>query len=179
MTSSKSRIIKASLPLIFFFGLVILLYNALSSHSQVIPSVLIGKPVPEFELPSLFNKQPISNESLKGKTYLLNVWASWCPGCQVEHPLVEQLSNQQVIPIYGFNYKDDSDDAKRWLQQFGNPYADIIADREGRTAIDFGVYGAPETFLIDSEGIIRHKIVGVLTPENIQSELLPLINKYK
>lgn len=179
MNSKHSRLLKASLPLLFFFALVALLYNALNTHTQVIPSALIGKPVPNFELPSLMNGKSITNESLKGKSYLLNVWASWCPGCRVEHPLVEDLAKRNLIDVYGFNYKDDANDAKRWLQQFGNPYKDIIADLEGRTAIDFGVYGAPETFLIDSEGIIRHKIIGVLTPESIENELLPLIKKYQ
>jgi cytochrome c biogenesis protein CcmG/thiol:disulfide interchange protein DsbE len=178
MSTNKSRVIKASLPLIVFLGLVGLLYNALNTHSRVIPSALIDKPVPQFTLPSLMTGQEITNQSLLGETYLLNVWGSWCPGCQTEHPIVEEIARQKIIPVYGFNYKDEPDDANRWLRQFGNPYKDIIADIDGRVAIDFGVYGAPETFLIDSKGIIRHKVVGILTAEIVQNELMPLIKKY-
>jgi cytochrome c biogenesis protein CcmG/thiol:disulfide interchange protein DsbE len=179
MKTSQKRMIKALIPMLLFIGLIIVFFNAMKNHTRVLPSVLINKPVPKFELPSLMTGELISNETLKGQMYLLNVWGSWCPECRLEHPMITEFAKQKIIPVYGFNYKDEADDAKRWLQQFGNPYQDIIADLNGRVGMDFGVYGAPETFLIDANGIIRHKIVGSVTPQNIQNELLPLIKQYK
>ncbi len=179
MKTSHKRMIKALIPLILFIGLIIVFFNAMKNHTRVLPSVLIDKPVPKFQLPSLMNNEIITDDSLKGQMYLLNVWGSWCPECRLEHPMITEFVRQDIIPVYGFNYKDEPADAKRWLTQFGNPYKDIIVDINGRVGMDFGVYGAPETFLIDAKGIIRHKIVGSVTPQNIQNELLPLIKKYK
>ncbi len=139
-----------------------------------VPSPLIGKPAPAFDLPLL--DQPdkrLSNADLSGKPYLLNVFASWCFACRDEHPVLMAEGRALGIPIVGFNYKDEPADAKRWLSQFGDPYSVIVADRDGRVAIDFGVYGAPESFLVDGKGIIRYKRIGAITPEIIAFELKP------
>jgi len=175
----NKTIIKALIPLIVFISLIVLLYNGLGKDTRLLPSALIGKPVPKFSVPSLMTGKTINNETLAGKMYLLNVWASWCPNCRFEHPHITEFAKQNIIPVYGLNYKDESANANAWLNQFGNPYTDILVDINGLVGIDFGVYGAPETFLIDAKGIIRHKIVGEVNPLNIQNELLPLIQKYK
>ena len=175
----NKTVIKALIPLVIFLSLVFILFNGLGKNTRLLPSALIGKPIPEFSVPSLMTGKKIDNNSLKGTMYLLNVWASWCPNCRVEHPMVTELARQNIIPVYGLNYKDEDANAKAWLNQFGNPYTDILVDIDGLVGIDFGVYGAPETFLIDQQGIIRHKIVGELNPYNIQNEILPLIKKYK
>ncbi len=179
MNHKKSQIIKALIPLLIFLALVILLFSGLGKNTRILPSVKIDKPAPAFSVPSLMTGQTITNETLKGQMYLLNVWASWCPSCRVEHPMITEFARQNIIPVYGLNYKDEMPAAKAWLNQFGNPYKDILIDEQGLVGIDFGVYGAPETFLIDAQGIIRHKIIGELTPINIQNELMPLITKYK
>ena len=179
MNQKKLQIIKALVPLFIFMALIVLLYNGLGKDTRLLPSAKIDKPVPSFDVPSLMTGQRITNESLKGQVYLLNVWASWCPSCRIENPMITEFVRQNIIPVYGLNYKDENPAAKAWLQQFGNPYKDILVDAEGLVGIDFGVYGAPETFLIDAQGIIRHKIVGELTPNNIQNELVPLIKKYR
>lgn len=175
----NKTVLKALIPLVLFLSLVFLLYNGLGKDTRLLPSALINKPTPQFSLPTLLTGKTISKESLKGQMYLLNVWASWCPNCRQEHPMVTELARQNIIPVYGLNYKDEAEDAKAWLNQFGNPYTDILVDRQGLVGIDFGVYGAPESFLVDGDGIIRHKIVGELTPQNIQNELLPMIEKYR
>ena len=175
----NKTVIKALIPLVIFLSLVYLLYQGLGKDTRLLPSALINKPVPQFALPSLMNGKTINNDTLKGQMYLLNVWASWCPNCRLEHPMVTEFARQNIIPVYGLNYKDDNATAKAWLNQFGNPYTDILVDAKGLVGIDFGVYGAPESFLVDGDGMIRHKIVGELNPQNIQNELLPLIEKYK
>jgi len=175
----NKTVLKALIPLVFFLSLVFLLYNGLGKDTRLLPSALINKPVPQFSLPSLMTGETINNETLLGQMYLLNVWASWCPNCRVEHPMIAEFARQNIIPVYGLNYKDENATAKAWLKQFGNPYKDILVDAEGLVGIDFGVYGAPETFLIDAKGIIRHKIVGELNPRNIQNELMPMIEKYR
>jgi cytochrome c biogenesis protein CcmG/thiol:disulfide interchange protein DsbE len=175
----NKTILKALIPLVIFLSLIFLLFNGLGKDTRLLPSALMNKPVPNFSLPSLMTGEGINNESLKGKMYLLNVWASWCPNCRIEHPMVTEFARQNIIPVYGLNYKDEEANAKAWLNQFGNPYTDILVDVDGLVGIAFGVYGAPETFLIDGQGIIRHKIVGELNPQNIQNEILPLIEKYK
>lgn len=176
---NKKTVIKALIPLVIFLSLIILLYNGLGKDTRLLPSALIGKSIPEFSVPSLMTGETINNNTLNGQMYLLNVWASWCPNCRIEHPMITEFVRQNIIPVYGLNYKDETAAANQWLQQFGNPYKDILIDKEGLLGIDFGVYGAPETFLIDANGVIRHKIVGELNSRNIQNELLPLIKKYK
>ena len=169
---------KRWLPLGIFALLGALLYAGIRMAEvrdpNAIPSPLIGKPLPAFTLPTLHDpSQQIDATTLRGVPFLLNVWASWCPECRVEHPLIEQLARSGTIRVVGFNYKDEADDAKRWLARFGDPYTTIITDRDGRVAIDFGVYGAPETFLVDAQGIIRYKRIGAITPMVLATEIKP------
>lgn len=139
-----------------------------------IPSPLIGKPLPPFALPALSDpKQIVKNEDLRGRAYLLNVWASWCAACRDEHPILIQLAREHRVPIIGLNYKDEREDGLRWLKEFGDPYELSIADAEGRFGIDLGVYGVPETFVVDREGVIRYKKIGPVTAETVKSVLLP------
>jgi len=171
------KVLIALIPLTVFLVLIVLLYVNLSTHTEVLPSPLIGKQIPEFEHPTLYSNKTLTQDSFKGEPWLLNVFGSWCPSCQYEHPLVTALANSGRIKVVGLNWKDEAADADRWLKRWGNPYHEILVDYEGDTAINLGVYGAPETFLIDGTGTIVYKISGVLTQENIQQELLPLIDK--
>jgi len=166
-------------PLLAFLALAGLLYKGLGLDPRKVPSPLIDKPAPTFRLPTL--KQPerfLGSETFKGKVSLLNVWATWCVACRQEHPVLMQLSRLGV-PIYGLNYKDKRDDAKRWLDRFGDPYVANAFDKEGRVGIDWGVYGTPETFVIDKQGVIRHKHIGPLSYADIQDEILPLVRKLR
>lgn len=170
--------LKRWLPLIFFFALGVLLFAGIRLSQirdpNAIPSPLIGKPLPAFALPELHDPtRMVDSASLRGQPFLLNVWASWCPECRVEHPLVAQLARSGALRVVGFNYKDEAEDAQRWLQQFGDPYSQILVDRSGRVGIDLGVYAAPENFLVDAQGIVRYKHIGALTPEVIEREILP------
>jgi cytochrome c biogenesis protein CcmG/thiol:disulfide interchange protein DsbE len=164
------------LPLAVFLALAALLLAGVLMNSgkdtTAIASPLIGKPVPAFSLPILGQAgRQISNAQLLGKPYLLNVWGSWCVNCREEHPLLSELARSGRIRLVGYNYKDAPEEAQRWLQTFGNPYETVIADQEGRVALDFGIYGAPETYLVDAQGVIRWKHVGPITPEVLQGEL--------
>lgn len=166
------------IPLAGFALLVILLGFGISwmrsNSMNEVPSPLIGKPAPAFSLPVLNQPEKIvSNADFAGKPYLLNVFASWCFACLDEHPLLMAEGKRIGIPIVGFNYKDEAADATRWLARFGDPYSVVIADRDGRVAIDFGVYGAPESFLVDGNGIIRYKRIGAITPEVLAKEIKP------
>jgi cytochrome c biogenesis protein CcmG/thiol:disulfide interchange protein DsbE len=166
-------------PLVLFLALAGLLYKGLALNPREVPSPLIGKPAPEFTLPELKDtSRQLSHSDFLGKVSLLNVWATWCVSCRAEHPLLMQLARQGVT-IYGLDYKDSREDAKRWLQRFGDPYVANAFDADGRVGIDWGVYGTPETFVIDQNGIIRHKHIGPLTEEAIQREILPLIQQLK
>lgn len=161
----KSRFI---IPLIAFVALASLLYVAVkrSPDKHFIASVLIGKPAPEFQLPSLTSPgSNVTSKALAGKPYLLNVWGTWCEMCRVEHPSLLAIKEQGQIPIIGLNWRDDDALAIEWLSRLGNPYAQVAIDKQGRLAIDLGVYGAPETFLIDAKGTIVHKHVGPLSME--------------
>ena len=141
-----------------------------------VPSPLIGKPAPQFSLPLLDDpSKKIGSTDLAGQPYLLNVFASWCFACRDEHPILMSDGKRLGIKLVGFNYKDEPDDAKRWIAQFGNPYDVIVADFPGNVAIDFGVTGAPETFLVDASGVVRYKYISPITPEVIATELLPRI----
>ncbi len=168
------------LPLAGFVLLVALLgfgigWNQRHEMNEV-PSPLINKPAPEFRLPLLDDPaKSLSRKDLLGKPWLLNVFASWCFACREEHPVLMAQGKQLGVRVIGFDYKDDPADAERWLDQFGNPYALVVADRPGAVAIDFGVYGAPETFLVDAQGVIRYKRIGPLTPDVIARELKPKI----
>lgn len=166
-------------PLVLFLALAALLYKGLALNPREVPSPLIGKPAPEFTLPELKDtSRQLSHTDFQGKVSLLNVWATWCVSCRAEHPLLMQLARQGVA-IYGLDYKDSREDAQRWLQRFGDPYVANAFDADGRVGIDWGVYGTPETFVIDQQGIIRHKHIGPLTEEAIQREILPLIQQLK
>jgi cytochrome c biogenesis protein CcmG/thiol:disulfide interchange protein DsbE len=139
-------------------------------------SPLIDKPAPDFTLPYLFEPdKTLGAKELRGQPYLLNVFGSWCPTCQDEHPILTQQIKPLGIKLIGLDWKDDPDEAKRWIAHFGNPYDALITDREGNAGIDFGVYMAPETFLVDANGIVRYKRIGMFTPDNIRDELLPMI----
>ncbi|MBA2078580.1 MAG: thiol:disulfide interchange protein [Rhodanobacter sp. 68-29] len=171
---------KRLLPFLVFMGLVGLfgfgIWWNTWHDARYVPSPLIGKPAPDFALPKLDAPgQTVTKASLLGKPYLLNVFASWCVACAEEHPVLMADARQLGIPLVGYDYKDEPDDARRWLREHGSPYDLVIADQPGRTAIDFGVYGAPESFLIDAKGVIRYKHIGPLTPEVIAKELLPAI----
>ncbi|WP_426142087.1 DsbE family thiol:disulfide interchange protein [Pseudomonas sp. DWP3-1-2] len=149
------------LPLAIFLGVAVFLYRGLYLDPAELPSALIGKPFPEFSLPQVESDKVLTRADLLGKPALVNVWGTWCVACRVEHPVLNKLAQQGVV-IYGVNYKDVNADALKWLKDFHNPYQLNIRDEEGSLGLNLGVYGAPETFLIDSKGIIRHKYVGVI-----------------
>jgi cytochrome c biogenesis protein CcmG/thiol:disulfide interchange protein DsbE len=168
------------LPIIIFVMLGVLLAVGLkiADKKQDLPSPLIGKPVPEFSLPLLGQEDTIiSSDDLRGEPVLVNFWASWCVTCRVEHPVIEELARMDVLKIIGMNFRDEPEDAAAWLRQFGNPYTMVIHDYTGRTSIDFGVYAAPESFLLDENGVIVFKQLGALTPEIIETEILPRIGQ--
>jgi len=166
-------------PLLAFLALTALLYKGLSINPRTIPSPLIDKPAPAFRLPALKHpEQFISNADFQGKVTLLNVWATWCVACRQEHQNLVQL-RKQGVRIYGLNYKDKRPAAEQWLQQFGNPYIANAFDADGRVGINWGVYGTPETFVIDKQGIIRHKYIGPITLNAIQNEILPLVKQLR
>ncbi len=168
--------IRLAVPLILFVGLAIILFSGLGRDRELVPSPLVGRPAPAFDLPTLYDPQRrISRDSLLGKPYLLNIWGSWCPTCVVEHPVISDIAKSGKVAVYGLNWKDESVDAKRWLDRFGDPYVASLVDYNGDVAIEFGVYKAPETFLIDPQGVVRHKVIGEVTPEIWQNDLLPRI----
>lgn len=172
--------IRLLLPLAVFAALAAVLYSGLGKDPTIIPSPLIGKPAPTFSLPSLHQEAvSVSSVELAGQPYVINVWASWCPGCRVEHALVEELARRNVAPLIGLNWKDQSADAKRWLEQFGDPYSAIAVDESGRIGIDFGVYGAPETFVVDAEGVIRFKHTGPITQDVLDDQIVPLVQSLR
>jgi cytochrome c biogenesis protein CcmG/thiol:disulfide interchange protein DsbE len=169
-----------TLPLLGFILLTALFGFGIwwNSHHdpREVPSPLIGKPAPAFVLPRLDDpSQSIGKAAMLGRPYLVNVFASWCVACGEEHPVLMGAGRGLGIPLIGYNYKDDPADAKAWLARHGNPYDQVITDRSGRTAIDFGVYGAPESFLVDANGVIRYKHIGPFTAEVIATELAPAI----
>jgi cytochrome c biogenesis protein CcmG, thiol:disulfide interchange protein DsbE len=167
------------LPLIIFFVLMGFLAQSLYESDAELPSPLIGKPIPEFKLRNLITEEFVTNDQIIGNISLVNVWATWCVGCEIEHEFLVELSKDSDInlPIIGLNWKDDDQLAKLWLNQLGDPYMLVLKDPEGKTAIDFGVYGAPETFLIDSSGIIHFKHIGPLDREIFELDILPLIGE--
>ena len=167
-----------SIPLAIFVVLVAFLWIGLGRDPREVPSPLIGKPAPAFRLAQLHApNETLSASDLKGKVWLLNVWASWCVSCRVEHPLLVQLAKANIVPVYGLDYKDDPQAGRDWLTKNGDPYTASIVDRDGRVGIDYGVYGVPETFLIDKSGTIRYKQIGPITPEALQEKILPLVRE--
>jgi len=170
--------IRKLVPLLIFITLVIFLGIGLTRDPRLVPSPLINKPVPEFSLPGLANAdQHLASSDLRGQVSLLNVWASWCVACRTEHPLLLDLAKKNLVTLYGLNYKDKRDDALRWLDFYGNPYVESAHDIDGKVGIDFGVYGVPETFIVDKQGIIRYKQIGPITEDILEETILPLIGK--
>jgi cytochrome c biogenesis protein CcmG, thiol:disulfide interchange protein DsbE len=166
------------LPLAVFLVLVGFLAVGLKLDPKLVPSPLINKPAPAFALPRLDDaSHTMRRDDMLGKVWVLNVWASWCGPCRDEHPHVLALSRAKVAPLIGLNYKDTRDDARDWLKQFGDPYTVSLADSDGRVGIDFGVYGVPETFVIDKQGVIRFKHIGPLTPTVIDTQIVPLLKE--
>lgn len=166
------------LPLGLFIALVVFLGVGLGLNPREIPSPFIGKPAPAFQLTQLHAPdKTISPQDMLGKVWLLNVFASWCVSCRVEHPVFMDLARQNVVPIVGLNYKDKREAGVGWLRQFGNPYAVSAFDSDGRIGIDYGVYGVPETFVIDKLGVIRMKHIGPVSAEALTDKILPLIKE--
>ena len=166
------------LPVIFFASLSAVLAASLSNDPRRLPSAFIGKNAPQFDLPRLDNPgRNLSPGALRGQVWIMNVWASWCESCRDEHSLLVSLASKNVVPIYGLNYKDEPEAARQWLRQAGNPYIASMVDRAGQTGIDYGVYGVPETFVIDRQGVIRFKRSGPLTQTALDTQVLPLVRK--
>jgi cytochrome c biogenesis protein CcmG, thiol:disulfide interchange protein DsbE len=170
--------LKYLIPLALFLVLVVFLAIGLTRNPQELPSALIDKPAPTFRLPQL--KQPdktFSAEDMRGKVWMLNVWASWCVACRDEHPFLFEYQKSGAVPIYGLNYKDRPEDALGWLGELGDPYLLSAVDLDGRVAIDYGVYGAPESYIIDKSGTIRLKHVGPVMPDVWEKKILPLVQE--
>ena len=171
-----TRYLRYLVPLAIFIVLAAFLYRGLSIDPKRVPSPLIGKPMPEFSLPRLQDPAAtLSNTDLMGKVSILNIWATWCVSCRAEHEVLLLLAKTGKVDIYGLNYKDERDPAKQWLAKLGNPYVANAFDADGRVGIDWGVYGAPETFIMDRHGIIRHKHIGPLSVDALNNEILPLV----
>lgn len=168
--------IRYLIPVGLFGVLLVFFFVGLGRDKETLPSPLIGKPAPVFELPSLEDPaRTISNRSFEGRMYLMNVWGSWCVGCRQEHDALMEIASRNEVPILGLNWNDQREQGLRWLRQLGNPYVANAFDHEGRVAIDFGVYGAPETFLIDAQGQIIFKHVAPITIEIWERDFVPLI----
>jgi len=172
--------LKYIVPLLLFIVMAVFLAMGLHLNPRDIPSPLINKPAPDFSLPILAEpEKKLSKNELLGKVWLLSVWASWCGSCRQEHPVFNQLAKKNWVTIIGLNYKDEAVNAKQWLAQLGNPYNVSIMDQEGRTGIDYGVYGVPETFVVDKKGVIRYKHTGPVSVSDMQTLLIPLISQLK
>ena len=168
------------IPLALFGVLVAFLAVGLQLNPREVPSPLVQKAAPAFNVPQLVAAdKAFSPQDMKGQVWMLNVWASWCVACRVEHPLLVEFGRANVAPLIGLDYKDQRPDALKFLGQHGNPYVLSAFDSDGRVGIDYGVYGVPETFVIDKQGIIRHKQIGPITPEAMEKTILPLIEKLK
>jgi cytochrome c biogenesis protein CcmG/thiol:disulfide interchange protein DsbE len=167
-------------PVAVFAALAMIFVWALSHDPRAIPSALIDKPVPKFALPPVKGRTlGLSSSDLVGEVSLLNVFASWCVACREEHPVFMRMKAENIVPIHGLNYKDQPDNAARWLNTMGDPYTRTGADIDGRVAIDWGVYGVPETFVVTKDGIIAHKHIGPVTPQALEDTILPLINRLR
>ena len=166
------------LPLAAFAVLVGFLGVGLQLKPREVPSPLINRPMPAFTLPTLAQPaQSLSPQDLRGQVWLLNVWASWCVACQAEHPVLVAFAKRHPVPLMGLNYKDRRDEALRWLGKYGDPYRASLSDTDGRVGIELGVYGVPETYVIDRDGVIRYKHIGAVTPELLETTILPLLGK--
>lgn len=164
------------LPFVIFIILAGFLFVGLKLDPREVPSPLVGKPAPAFVLPQLQTPaKQFSPNDMKGKVWLLNVWASWCVACEAEHPVLMELASLNLVPIYGMDYKDKRDAALSVLERRGNPYVLTVSDSDGRIGIDYGVYGVPETYVIDKQGVIQYKQIGPVTPQNLKEKILPLV----
>lgn len=164
------------LPFVVFAALVGFLYKGLALNPSEVPSPFIGKPAPQVQGALLNSGQDFDTASMKGQVWILNVWASWCRECAYEHPLFVDLAKTKEVPIVGLNYKDQTADANQWLARFSDPYSHIIEDQAGNIGLDWGVYAVPETFVIDKKGIVRHKVIGPVTPDMLVEKIIPLLD---
>jgi cytochrome c biogenesis protein CcmG, thiol:disulfide interchange protein DsbE len=166
------------LPLVIFLALAAFLFKGLSLDPREVPSPLIDRPAPAFTLPQLHDpKKQFSPQDMKGKVWMLNVWASWCGSCKDEHPILMDIAQQKIVPVYGLNYKDKREDGLATLRNSGDPYTLVIFDADGKVGFDYGVYGVPETYIIDKQGVIRDKIIGAVTRQNLRERIQPLIEE--
>ena len=165
------------IPLAIFVVLAGFLAAGLSRDPHLVPSPLVGKPAPAFTLPRLDQAATFAPAEMQGRVWMLNVWASWCGACRQEHPLLTDVARSGVVPLIGLDYKDTVPDARRWLAEHGDPYQLTAVDADGRVGIDYGVYGVPETYVIDRAGIIRYKHIGPVTPDVLQAKILPLVRE--
>jgi cytochrome c biogenesis protein CcmG/thiol:disulfide interchange protein DsbE len=168
------------IPLLVFLVMAIFLGIGLTMNPREIPSPLIGKPVPEFTLPPVKGRTlGLATADLRGEVSIVNVFASWCLACREEHPILMELGKSGIVPLHGLNYKDKPDDAQAWLDEMGDPYQRTGADINGRVGIDWGVYGVPETFVVDREGRIAYKHIGAVTPEILRDKIMPVIDRLR
>ena len=169
---------KAMIPLALFAVLVVFLAIGLTRDPHEIPSPLIGKPAPVFTAPRLLAQETrFSTQEMLGQVWLLNTWASWCVACRQEHPILMEFAKTKLLPIVGLDYKDQDAGGLKWLARFGNPYDYVVTDKDARIGIDYGVYGVPESFLIDKSGVIRYKQIGPITDEALREKIVPLIRE--
>lgn len=167
-----------AVPLAIFAAIVAFLFVGLFRDPREVPSPLVGKPAPAFALADLHDpSRRIATADFRGQVWLLNVWASWCVSCRVEHPLLVDLAKSKAVPIVGLNYKDKTDEGLAWLARHGDPYTLSVVDADGRVGIDWGVYGVPETFVVDKAGVIRYKHIGPVTADALRQTILPLVRK--
>jgi len=175
--SQRLAWLRYAVPLGMFLLLAVLLGIGLRLNPREVPSPLVGKPAPAFTLPQLHQPaESFSPPAMQGKVWLFNVWASWCTSCREEHPVLMSLARSGAVPIIGLNYKDKREDGIAWLKRFGDPYALSAFDEKGSVGIDYGVYGVPETYLIDKKGVIRFKQIGIVTPDIVRTRILPLVD---
>ncbi|GHA19501.1 DsbE family thiol:disulfide interchange protein (plasmid) [Pelagibacterium nitratireducens] len=166
------------LPVAVFAAVALALYWGLNDNDDSLPSTLIGKPIPEFDLPPVEGRQTgFSSADLRDQVSIVNVWASWCVPCRVEMPLLNELAEDGIVPIYGINFKDDAVEALAFLEELGDPYTRIGADQSGRVAIDWGVYGLPETFVVDADGRIAYKHVGPFDRTSLEEDILSVVRR--
>jgi cytochrome c biogenesis protein CcmG/thiol:disulfide interchange protein DsbE len=175
-----TKTLKFFLPLAVFLGIAAFLFRGLGMDPRKVPSPLVNQPAPQFSLPLLDDPQKtLSNADWAGKVCLLNVWATWCVSCRAEHKVLMSMARRDGVQIYGLNYKDTRPEARQWLRFYGDPYVANAFDADGRVGIDWGVYGTPETFVIDAQGIVRYKHIGPISESDLKETLLPLIQKLK